>query len=598
MSRAVSAATTMQERLTKSVLDLRSAVSSLQARARSQEIRLAELTEQCQGQMVWPSSAPDATARRHLASLEELARRCEARLEIVERNQAMGSRSVNHAVADPSEDTQTVDVHMLGSIEDSLRRFQERQHGFDLQVGGVIASVRACGEEQERLAKQAIDHEAWMNSCMAEMAQSCKKHGTAESVEQLEAQLSELRIAQAHCLGEVSKQCTSTKSMLMSAVADEVRAEHACLKSELAEFNQRTLAAAETAKSAGAASWENHEKRIRHELHETFQAVRSAGSRIDRDVATVSRLAQQVEGALQQIRVDEADAVGRLARCAEDAVLKVKTACEEVGPRAPSGVEAEVVSLRRLVGACEQRLDEAVVLVRQELACVEQLCTEAFDSQCEYGSGAVADSGRLREDGMGNSSADAGRGEPRLTLSSLQAEVNERVSTLRSDLHSAISDVQCALNHRIKLLEERRDSREAWCKAVDHKLEHVFQHLNSEKRRSVPTISLGPSGGRRSDGPREPTLSCGPMIPDAASKVCRVRGRDSPCSRGGPAALGTPGGPGGAPARSASAGVASSRLFSPHSAHRAQQTPRVQEPTPDQSPVRNSRRRADYSVIE
>lgn len=598
MSRAASAATTMQERLTKSVLDLRSAVSSLQARARSQELRLAELTEQCHGQMVWPASASDATARRHLVNLEELARRCEARLEIVERNQATGSRSVNHAVADPSEDTQNVDVHMLGSIEDSLRRFQERQYSFDLQVGGVIASVRACGEEQERLAKQAIDREAWMNSCMAEMAQSNRKDGTADSVEQLEAQMSELRVAQAHCFGEVSKQCTSTKSMLMSAVAEEVREEYACLKTELAELNQRTFAATEMAKSAGAASRDNHEKRIHDELHETFQAVRSAGSRIDRDVATVSRLAQQVEGALQQIRVEQADAVGRLARCAEDAVLKVKTACEEVGPRVPPGVEAEVVSLRRLVGACEQRLDEAVVLVRQELACVEQLCTEAFDSQGEYGSGAVTDSGRLREDGVGNSSADAGRGELRLTVSSMQAEVNERVSSLRSDLHSAISDVQCALNHRIKLLEDRRDCREAWCKAVDHKLEHIFQNLNSEQRKSASTISSGPSVGRRSDGPREPTLSCGPMIPDAASKVGRVRGRDSPCSRGAPAALGAPGGPGGATARSASAGVASSRLLSPHSAHRAQQTPRVQEPTPDPSPVRTARRRADYSVIE
>jgi len=114
-----------------------------------------------------------------------------------------------HGRAPAPAGTHALEALVRASAGD-LRAMQEEHRGLDLQVASITASVCACGEEQERLARQANERDTWLRAQLGELAAAGNTEGERSHAATLAAEQAHAhQAAVAQSLGEVESRISA-----------------------------------------------------------------------------------------------------------------------------------------------------------------------------------------------------------------------------------------------------------------------------------------------------------------------------------------------------------------------------------------------------
>lgn len=171
----------------------------------------------------------------------------------------------------------------LSTLEGSLRTVCEQQHNFDIQVASIMSSVKACGEEQERLSRRAADQDAWLqNAVKSEVGElrSAEERFSRRLAdhdacvrELLRSEVGELRGAEERLLQRTADHDVWVEERFLQQTADRDVWLREALKREVVEF-----------RSAEEDRYRDATMTAEHALAECSERIRDIGAKLENEL--------------------------------------------------------------------------------------------------------------------------------------------------------------------------------------------------------------------------------------------------------------------------------------------------------------------------
>eukprot|EP00930_Biecheleria_cincta_P054943 TRINITY_DN41319_c0_g1_i1.p1 TRINITY_DN41319_c0_g1~~TRINITY_DN41319_c0_g1_i1.p1 ORF type:complete len:785 (-),score=174.42 TRINITY_DN41319_c0_g1_i1:97-2451(-) len=460
---------------------------------------------------------------------------------------------------------QAVTSRVTGSMQASLRVLGDRQHCLDLQISSVTMGLRACGEEQERLAREAAVRNERLERRFAELSEACQSSNEA----------ADIREQQQRRLSAVEEQQVKTAEEQQKRLADLEK-----------QFSVK-LSSLATQESSQAIH--GRLESVDRSLEERFEAMQSKLSKActgllnSREVAQHSKLVEE----LQQKMKDQA---------AEVSCFKARLHGEfsEVLHQAGQASEAAAVAgavAKRGQEAAHRLWDEEAEFREHLAAAVGSLRAEIVDRHATLEDRLTRSQGRVAQE----------LGEQRARADSRMASLEEQlISGSLAEL--LLRDVEELSQSVVK--REIQFAKEELMKATVHEFDCILECLSTlykkvglssqdalaslqralkpESEEPVPSNRFSPRDrrndgpdqmtadrftprDRRNDGPHQITARSESSTPrtrkesqqpklrvrrhEVGPGSCQAAARQTPRQGKppGPSRLGSPGGPGGSP---------------------------------------------------
>lgn len=237
----------------------------------------------------------------------------EAKLD--ELDHQMRASAHGHEVGGLVSDQQVLDQAMQaatsrisGSLQANLRVLGDRQHCLDLQISSVTTGLRACGEEQERLAREATVHNDRMEKQFAELSEVCRSSNQAADAQQqrrllvLEEQQIMAAVEQQSRVAELEKQVLAKVSCMeeqessqtlhgrLEEVIQSKTSEEVAQQSKLIEELQEKMKEQTVEMSCFAARCHGEFSEVLHQAGQASEASAVAGSAAKRGQEAARRL--------------------------------------------------------------------------------------------------------------------------------------------------------------------------------------------------------------------------------------------------------------------------------------------------------------------
>jgi len=188
----------------------------------------------------------------------------------------------------------------LSTLEGNLRAVCEQQQTFDLQVTRIMTSVKACGEEQERLSRKAVDQDSWVRETVKSEINEFRN---------TEERLSRRAADDGSWLRETVKsevsQLRGTEELLSRRIADRDAWLRETLMSEVGEFRR-----------AEEDRYRDATLTAEHALAECSQRIRSIGAELEKELGaergeTLRSLAA-LEGRLDALAAERSQGISSI----------------------------------------------------------------------------------------------------------------------------------------------------------------------------------------------------------------------------------------------------------------------------------------------
>lgn len=440
---------------------------------------------------------------------------------------------------------QAATSRVAGSLQGSLRVLGDRQHCLDLQISSVTTGLRACGEEQERLAREAAVRNDRLERRFAEL------NGARQSSDEA----ADIREQQQRRLSAVEEQQFKAGEEQQKRLADLEKQISAKLSSFAAQETSQAL--------------HSRLEGVDRSLEERFEAMQNKLSKActglpnSREVAQHSKLVEELQ---QKMKEQAAEMSCFEARCHGE--------FSEVLHKTGQASEAAAVA-----GAVSKRGQEAVHrLWDEEAEFREHLAAAVGSLRAE-----IVDRSAMIEDRLTRS-----QGRVAQELGEQRAHADSRMASLEEQLLSGtlaellLRDVEELSQTVVK--REVQNAKGEWMKATNFEFDCILECLSTlytkvglspkdalaslQKALKPESEEPGPSErftprGRGSDGPSQMTAQesstprrrkeSQPKLRVRRQEVgpggCQAATRQTPRQGNipGPSRLGSPGGPGGSP---------------------------------------------------
>mmetsp|Transcript_67937 Transcript_67937/g.119920 ORF Transcript_67937/g.119920 Transcript_67937/m.119920 type:complete len:689 (+) Transcript_67937:79-2145(+) len=409
---------------------------------------------------------------------------------------------------------QAASSRTVGQLDGSLRILGERQRNLDVQVSSITAGLRACGEEQERLAREAAVRN---DQVERQLAECCSSAAVSEVRAKLNESLANVG-PRLTCLDAARDRCSQAQEeqhrLLAELSTRSERVEALQKASELRHDEALEALAAEQKSYAKAQA-----------IEDQSNLIQSLRKEMDQQVAEASRFEAHAQGEISEV------------------LLQVKNASESA---------AAAGSLATKGQATTHRLRDEEAEFREHLAsAVGSLRAELVDRNAMIEDRLARTQGRVAQE-LGEQRA---RTDSRISVIEEQLAPGSRAEHLTRQVEEL---------SRAAVMREFQVLRGELNRTADHRFDCTLRCLRAlySKVGLNPRETLGDilDSPRNQEEPQATEAAMpGPAWPDEEG----VPGDDRPTPRSARGTvthprLGSPGGPGGAPASPQPSGKKSS----------------------------------------